>query len=139
MATMGLILFVKEQKRHLVPVSALSLDALITLAGRIETYTNAKIDQVYFVESAEIDSTIDSTETPGQDVETVRIYAKLKFLDKDTEEYDYRKIPAPKLSDFESVEDRGYRMDSGVGQILASYFGEASNQDLEFEDGWLDD
>lgn len=135
MATMGLILFVKEQKRHLVPVSALSLDALITLAGRIETYTNAKIDQVYFVESAEIDS----TETPGQDVETVRIYAKLKFLDNDTEEYDYRKIPAPKLSDFESVEDRGYRMDSGVGQILASYFGEASAQDLEFVEGWLDD
>ena len=66
----------------------------------------------------------------------IMLRAKLQRTDDPTQ-YKMYELPAPKLENFDHIQETGYRLKQAAGEILATAYSALTAQPWQFREGWL--
>jgi len=125
------IQFEKETARKLVHLyDGVDLNAALTFATQLQTYSNAAIERV----SVTVSQYVSNTSNPG--LYGLELYAKILMRDLDTLNLYGLIVPDPIESMFDEV-DGDLEVKQAVGVALTTFYAAYSGRNLQFESGAL--
>lgn len=137
-AYVGSITVLRNGKRERITLTkAPTFAAVQTFAQAMYPYTTGGICEISFTQATDPEL----PEKSGDLEDTAfQLRVKLRFTNPPANtdrQMHMLEIPAPDITHFDHLTERGYRLKSAAGQAIAAAYSTLTGQTWTFEEGWL--